>query len=144
VQPIGTILGMSRRSPRHLRSVPRTYSTARAKAPRIKKERSWKEFRAHMREDPKAALEGDLKAVVVGLVIIFFGSMFVAGTFYWTVLNTQPGPAMPILGTVIFFVGGVIMVTGLTMAILCLGVNFWGWLSKEIHHDGASAPAEPN
>jgi hypothetical protein len=93
-----------------------------------------------MREDPKAGLEGDLKAVLVGLVITFFGSIFVAGTFYWTVLNSQPGPAMPIFGTVIFFIGGVIIVAGVIMAVLCLGVNFWGWLSKEIHHDGASSP----
>jgi len=93
-----------------------------------------------MRKDPKAALEGDLKAMLAGLAIAFLGSIFVAGTFYWIVLNSQPGPAMPILGTVIFFIGGVVIVAGLAMALLCLGVNFWGWLSKEVHHDGAPAP----
>jgi hypothetical protein len=78
--------------------------------------------------------------MVVGLVIAFFGSVLVGGTFYWTVLNSQPGPAMPIFGTIIFFIGGIVVVTGLIMAVLCLGVNFWGWLSKEIHHVDASSP----
>jgi hypothetical protein len=96
-----------------------------------------------MRRDPKASLEGDLKAVLAGVVITFFGSVLVAGTAYWTHLNTQPGPPMPVFGTVIFFIGGIVIVIGLVLALLCIGVNFWGWLSKEVQHDGDSPP-NPN
>jgi hypothetical protein len=95
-----------------------------------------------MRKEPKAALEGDLKAVLVGLVVTFLGSIFVAGTFYWTVLNAQPGPAMPIFGTVLFFLGGAVIVIGVIMAILCLGVNLWGWASRAAHHEGGSSSPE--
>ncbi len=96
-----------------------------------------------MRRDPKASLEGDLKAVLVGVVITFAGSVLVAGTYYWTRLNTQPGPPMPVLGTVIFFIGGAVIVIGVVLALLCLAVSFWGWLGKEAAHDDDPSSKSP-
>ena len=45
------------------------------------------------------------------------------GTFYWTVLNTNPGPAVPVLGIIVFFIGGAIILMGIVLAILCIAVN---------------------
>jgi hypothetical protein len=73
----------------------------------------------------------DLKAVLVGAVIVFLGSMFASGGYYWTVLNNEPAGPLPTFGGVIFYLGLSIMVIGAVLAVLCVGVNLAARLSRQ-------------
>ena len=118
---------------RHQRPAPRA-PRARPRQSKVKRHygirrspqerhRSWQEFSDHARNDPKAAIEGDFKAVLAGLVIATLGSLLVGGDAYWTIWSSSPGPPVPIFGVIVFFIGGVIIVTGIVLAILCIVVN---------------------
>lgn len=85
--------------------------------------RSWREFLDHTRTDPKAALEGDFKAMLAGLVIAIVGSFLVGGDTYLTVWSSSPGPPLPILGVIVFFIGGAIILAGIVLVFLCVVLN---------------------
>ena len=85
----------------------------------------------HARTDPKAALEGDLKAMLAGLVIAILGSFLVGGDAYWTVWSSSPGPPVPILGVIVFFIGGAIILAGIVLAFLCIVVNLLARVTKQ-------------
>jgi uncharacterized membrane protein YedE/YeeE len=125
----------------HQRAVPRA-PTVRRRRPKTKrghgfrrdpreKGRSWREFLDHARTDPKAALEGDLKAMLAGLVIAILGSFLVGGDAYWTVWSSSPGPPVPILGVIVFFIGGAIILAGIVLAFLCIVVNLLARVTKQ-------------
>jgi uncharacterized membrane protein YedE/YeeE len=77
----------------------------------------------HTRTDPKAALEGDFKAMLAGLVIAIVGSFLVGGDTYLTVWSSSPGPPLPILGVIVFFIGGAIILAGIVLVFLCVVLN---------------------
>ena len=84
----------------------------------------------HARTDPKAALEGDLKAMLAGLMIAILGSLLVGGDAYWTVWSSSPGPPVPLLGVIVFFIGGGIILAGIVLAALCIVVNTLARITK--------------
>jgi hypothetical protein len=84
----------------------------------------------HARTDPKAALEGDFKAMLAGLVIVVLGSFLVGGDAYCTVWSSSPGPPVPTLGAVVFFIGGAIILAGIVLAFLCIVVNLLARVAK--------------
>ena len=88
-----------------------------------------------MKDNPKAALEDDLKAVLVGLVIACMGSLIVGGNVYWNKFSTQPGPALPILGTIIFALGIALVGVGIVVAILCIAVKVWVIFGRRNNHE---------
>jgi hypothetical protein len=103
------------------------------RGPKEKQEghRSWREFLAHARTDPKAALESDLKAMLAGLMIAIVGSLLVGGDAYWTLWSSSPGPPVPILGVIVFFVGGAIILAGVVLACLCVVINLLARVTKK-------------
>jgi hypothetical protein len=124
----------------HQRAVPRAPTVRRRRwkiergqssrrAPR-EEHRSWREFLDHARTDPKAALEGDLKAMLAGLMIAILGSLLVGGDAYWTVWSSSPGPPVPLLGVIVFFIGGGIILAGIVLAALCIVVNTLARITK--------------
>jgi len=136
VERRGRVRTMATKPVSHQRPVPRA-PTRRRRTPKVRFQRgpkqhhqSWGEFLAAVRSDPKAALEGDFRAVLAGLVIIFLGSVLVGGDAYWTVWSSSPGPPTPILGIIVFFIGGVIVLAGLVLAVLCLIVNVLARMSR--------------
>jgi hypothetical protein len=84
----------------------------------------------HARTDPKAALEGDFKAMLAGLVIAILGSLLIGGDAYWTVWSSSPGPPVRILGVIVFFIGGAIILAGIVFASLCIVVNLLARVTK--------------
>lgn len=82
-----------------------------------------------MRQDPKAVFEGELTVAVVGLVIVFFGSILTAGGWYssysgrsYTVGGVQAAAPEPVLGVIVFFLGAAVTVIGLMLALVCAGM----------------------
>jgi hypothetical protein len=78
-------------------------------------------------QNPKTAFEDDLKVALVGVVIVFLGSLITAGGWYFSgttrsvvIAGQQPAAPEPIIGVIVFFVGIVIIGIGVIAAVLCV------------------------
>ena len=69
--------------------------------------------------------------MLAGLVIAILGSFLVGGDAYWTVWSSSPGPPVPILGVIVFFIGGAIILAGIVLAFLCIVVNLLARVTKQ-------------
>ena len=90
-----------------------------------------------MRQDPKAVFEGDLTIAVVGLVIVFFGSILTAGGWYstysgrsFTTGGVQAAAPEPVLGAIVFFLGAAVTAIGLMLALVCAGMYLRARLAR--------------
>ncbi len=73
------------------------------------------EARQEARQDPKWAIEGDVVIAAVGLVIALIGGSVTAAGFVWVGGLSAPAP---VLGTIIFIVGVLVVLLGLGLAAL--------------------------
>ncbi len=83
-------------------------------------------------QSPKAAFD-DLKVALVGVVIVFLGSIITAGGWYFSgttryvvIAGQQQAAPEPIIGVIVFFIGIVFIGIGVIAAILCVVLYIWG------------------
>jgi hypothetical protein len=51
------------------------------------------------------------------------GSLLVESDAYWTLWSSRPEPPVPILGVIVFFFGGAIILAGVALVVLCVVVT---------------------
>lgn len=130
----------------HQRPVPRPKEKRRRTRPLLSTEHSgpptsqrpsrrdsWQRFRQQAMQSPKAAFEDDLKVALVGVVIVFLGSIITAGGWYFSgttryvvIAGQQQAAPEPIIGVIVFFIGIVFIGIGVIAAILCVVLYIWG------------------
>jgi hypothetical protein len=87
------------------------------------------------RENPKSALEGDLAIAALGLVIVVFGSLVVAGGLYGGSNPSAPSSPHPLLGTIIFVVGAGVILLGLVLGVANVAVYLSARRRSRQHRD---------